>query len=150
MAKTVLLVDDDDSLSTLLTACIKESGEIVEIKQVRTAEEALDYIGAINEKGGPAGRAALALPSVILLDLKLPKMSGMELLHKLKSDAKMLDIPVTVLTAMESPKDIREVYCEHANSCIIKPFDLDELRSKMKSFASYWIKYNRLPEDKAQ
>ncbi len=145
MTKTILIVDDDESLSKLVSICLEESGEKVNVMHVETGEEALDYLSG---KGRYSDRRLNPVPAVILLDLGLPMMSGMELLKRIKTSDELSSIPVAVLTAMESRGDIKRVFNQFANSCIIKPFGLDEMKKVLNSFAAYWLRYNRLPEEK--
>jgi CheY-like chemotaxis protein len=147
MKKPILLVDDDDSLSTLVIICIKEALPEAVITHVNTAEEALDYI---ENKGSFTDCDKNPAPAALLLDLRLPGMSGLKLLDRIKGIHDYNAIPVVILTAMESPRDIRTLFQHNANSCIIKPFDLDNMKKVMKSFINYWINFNRLPEKKAR
>jgi CheY-like chemotaxis protein len=147
MLKSVLLVDDDESNASLISICMEESGEKAYIRHVKTAEEALDYM---NGKGAYFDRKQNPIPAVIMLDLRLPKMSGLEFLEKIKQCHEFLSVPVAVLTAMESPNDIKKALSSHANSCMVKPFGLESMKSLIRCFAVYWIKYNRLPENRAQ
>ena len=143
MNKIILLVDDDESLSKFIKICVEDAGSIMEVRQVTNVEKAMDYL---NNKGEFADKNKYPDPALMLLDLGLPKMSGIEFLKILKQKKEFAGMPVVILTAMESAEGIRTAYNNYANSCLIKPFGFDATKELMKSVTSYWGRYNRLPE----
>lgn len=143
MNRVMLLVDDDDSLSKFIKICIEESGSDMDIRQVTSTQEAMDYL---NNKGIFSDKNKNPDPALMLLDLGLPKMSGIEFLKIIKNNKDLSGMPVVILTAMESSNMIQAAYCSYANSCLIKPFGFEKTKELMKHVTSYWGKYNKLPE----
>jgi DNA-binding response OmpR family regulator len=143
MNKVMLLVDDDDSLSKFIKICVEESGSLMEVRQVASVDKAMDYL---QNKGEFADKRSNPDPHVMLLDLGLPKTSGIDFLKQLKNKKEYADMPIVILTAMESTENIRNAYYNYANSCLIKPFGFEKTKELMKSVTSYWGKYNRLPD----
>jgi CheY-like chemotaxis protein len=104
--------------------------------------EALEFIFGANRE--PVDTLSL-LPRVILLDLKLPKISGLEVLQRLKSDPRTRVIPVVVLTASREERDVVESYQLGVNSYIVKPIDFDQFVSAMRTLGMYWLLLNQPP-----
>jgi two-component system response regulator len=129
--KTILLVEDnpDDEKLTLRAMRQSEVPNIVVV--ARDGAEALDYIVAANK-----------LPALILLDLKLPKVSGLEVLEKLREDARTRTIPVVILSSSDEERDIQESYNLGANSYIRKPVDFDEFIDSVRQLGQYWLTIN--------
>lgn len=142
MNKVILLVDDDDSLAKFITICIEETGSIMDVKRVTSVERAMEYL---ENKGDFMDKEVNPNPALMLLDLGLPKMSGIDFLKELKLKNKYSRIPVVILTAMESSAEIKNAYNNYANSWLIKPFGFEKTKELMKCVTSYWGKYNRLP-----
>lgn len=143
MKKVILLVDDDESLSQFMKICIEESGSSMELKQVTDTDKAIKYLNNTDEYSDKTKNPD---PAFMLLDLGLPKTSGLEFLKIIKSKKEYLKIPVVILTAMESDSTIKEACTNYANSCLIKPFGYDKTKELMKSITKYWGDYNKLPE----
>lgn len=137
----ILLVEDnrDDEELTLLT--LSEHHIVNEVKVVRDGVEALDYLFST----GAYAEQNLSLPQMILLDVKLPKVNGMEVLARVKSDARTRRIPVVILTSSREEPDIQRSYELGANSYIVKPVDFDQFKDTIMRVGFYWHSLNVPP-----
>lgn len=132
----ILLVEDNPNDAKLTMLAIKNSNIENEIVLVKDGVEALDYIfGNIKN-----------LPNLILLDLKMPKISGIEVLRKIKEDSRTKNIPVVVFTSSQEEPDVKECYNLGANSYIVKPLGFDEFSKVVKDTGLYWLSINHLPK----
>lgn len=138
----ILLVDDNPNDVELTLHALKKNGFDGAVQIVRDGAEALDFIFS---KGRFAGRPAGSGPRLILLDLKLPKVSGLEVLKRVKSDEAMRQIPVVALTTSRERRDVDESYRLGVNSYIAKPVDFMEFSEVMRMIAQYWFAFNELP-----
>jgi DNA-binding response OmpR family regulator len=129
-----LLVEDDQNDVELIMTGLAENNLANEVTAVRDGEEALDYL---SYRGKFAGRAD-GYPAVVLLDLKLPKISGLEVLRRMKTDEKLKCIPVVILTSSKEDQDIIEGYRLGANSYVVKPVDFHEFIDAIKRIGVYW------------
>ena len=140
----VLLVDDNPNDQELTIHALKRS-ELVHCVQVaRDGVEALDFVFC----GGPfATRSQTNLPRLILLDLKLPRLDGWDVLRRVKDDPRTRHIPVVVLTSSSDHRDIAKCYELGANSYIIKPVDFQEFTQAARVIGTYWLSLNNLPDN---
>ena len=139
--KTVLLVEDNpDDEKLTLRALAKNNVEHVVV--ARDGVEALDYLFAT---GMYAGRNASALPTVVLLDLKLPRMDGLEVLRRVRADERTNRLPVVILTSSKEERDLMSSYSHGANSYIRKPVDFNEFMEAVKQLGVYWLTLNESP-----
>ena len=133
-----LLVEDDDNHAHLvlrnLATCGLHDNEVV---RARDGAEALALLRAALE------RADTRIPDLILLDLRLPKMDGLDVLDEIKSSARLRSIPVVILTTSDAESDLERAYAAHANSYLVKPADFDAFRTMMNDIGRYWGKWNR-------
>lgn len=134
----ILLVEDNPDDVELTLHALKKSNIINPIQVVRDGQEALDFLFY----KGKYANATHALPSLILLDLKLPKVDGIEVLHRIKGDRKMKLIPVVVLTSSKEESDIIKSYDLGVNSYIRKPVDFDQFVDTVKQVGFYWLLIN--------
>lgn len=138
----ILLVEDNkDDVELTLHALHKEN-LANHIHVCRDGEEALEFLFC---QGQFNGRSLEKPPRLILLDLKLPKVDGMEVLKRLKSDDRTKTIPVVILTSSKEERDLVQSYGLGANSYIQKPVDFDQFRSTVKSVGFYWLLINQPP-----
>jgi two-component system response regulator len=137
--KVILLVEDnvDDELLTL--RALKKNNIKNEVVVARDGAEALDWLFA---RGAYAGRDASQLPQVVLLDLKLPKVSGLEVLREVRADAKTKRLPVVLLTSSKEEQDIMAGYDLGANSYVRKPVDFMEFAEAIRQLGLYWLVLN--------
>ncbi len=138
----ILLVEDLRTDAILIQRALKKGGIATPIKWVRDGQEALDYLF---RHGSYENQEDYPMPGIILLDLKLPKVNGFEVLKKVKNTEKLKRIPIVVLTASDQTKDIDTAYDAGANSYLVKPVTLSafiEVASKIKL---YWLLSNKPP-----
>jgi two-component system response regulator len=137
----VLLVEDDPDDLELTLHALKEARITNPIQVARDGEEALDYIFG---RGSYNGRQTTR-PRVILLDLKLPKVDGLQVLRQIKADQRTKGIPVVILTSSSEEKDLVEGYRLGANSYIQKPVDFAQFQKTIRELGYYWLVVNQAP-----
>jgi len=138
----ILLVEDNPNDVKLTLRALEKHNLANKVHVVKDGEEALDYIFS---KGNYSQRNDTEIPKVIFLDLKLPKINGLEVLKILKSDEKTRLIPVVVLTSSKEDRDIVESYKLGANSYIVKPVDFDKFFNSVADLGLYWLLLNESP-----
>jgi len=140
MNKTILLVEDNASDEKLTILAFKQSGIANDVTVVRDGAEVLDYLFAT---GKYAERDANVLPSVMILDLKLPKVDGLEVLRRVRTDARTKHLPVVVLTASREEEDVMRSYSLGANAYVRKPVDFSEFAEAAKTLGVFWLLLNQ-------
>jgi len=140
--KMVLLVEDNDDDVELTLRSFQKNKLSNKVIVTRNGQEALDYLFA---QGAYAQRDRTEMPVLILLDLKLPKVDGLEVLHQIRTHPETKCIPVVVLTTSSQPKDKFESYSGGANSYIRKPVDFDQFMEVARQFGIYWLMVNDPP-----
>ncbi|MDJ0765795.1 MAG: response regulator [Myxococcota bacterium] len=145
--KVILLVEDnpDDELLTL--RALKKNNIANKVIVARDGAEALDFL---HQKGAYADRDIKEMPVVVLLDLKLPKISGLEVLRAIRDDERTSLLPVVILTSSREEKDIVESYNLRANSYIRKPVDFNQFSESVKQMGLYWLVLNEVPLGEAR
>ncbi|HKZ70055.1 MAG TPA: response regulator, partial [Anaerolineales bacterium] len=138
----ILLVEDNPSDLELALAALNDHRLANRIQIVRDGVEALDYVFC---GGAYADRRIEDTPRVILLDLKLPKVTGLEVLQKLKTDPRTRRIPVVVLTSSREDSDMAASYELGVNSYIVKPVDFQQFSDAMRALGLYWVLLNQYP-----
>jgi CheY-like chemotaxis protein len=138
----ILLVEDDVHDAELTIRALLKSGINNPLLHVKDGEEAINFMYG---KGHYSNRNAKDLPRLILLDLKMPKVDGIEVLRVLKTDEHLKKVPVVLLTSSKEGKDVRECYSCGVNSYIVKPVDFDSYKKSVTSIAFYWLSLNQLP-----
>ncbi|MCI0413658.1 response regulator [bacterium] len=139
----ILLVEDNPNDVELTLRALKEHNLANKVHVVRDGAEALDYFFAA---GSYQGRNIEERPKVVFLDLKLPKVDGIEVLRKIKADDRTKVIPVVVLTSSKEEKDIVESYKLGVNSYIVKPVDFDKFLEAVSELGLYWLLLNEPPQ----
>jgi two-component system, response regulator len=142
-AVEILLVEDNPNDVELALHALKKNNLVNRIQVVRDGEEALDYVFC---KGSFADRDIRLIPKVILLDLKLPKIDGIEVLKQIKSSPATQSIPVVVLTTSREERDVLESYRLGVNSYILKPVDFDQFVDSVRQIGFYWMLLNQHPK----
>lgn len=137
----ILLVDDNALDAELAMRGLKEHNLANNIVWVKDGEQALDYV---YRRGKFEGRSG-AGPRLILLDLKMPKVDGIEVTKVLKSDKNTRKIPIVIMTSSEEEKDMTKSYSLGANSYIVKPVDFGSLTNVASQAGYYWLAINRVP-----
>lgn len=138
----VLLVEDDPADAELTMRALRQGQVRGRVQHVSDGEAALDLLFG---RGTHAGRPLMPLPSVVLLDLKLPLVSGVEVLRQLKEDSRTRLIPVVVLTSSAEARDLSACYALGANSYIVKPIDSELFNQTVQRLGVYWVTMNRVP-----
>jgi len=138
----ILLVEDNQDDLDLALHALRRENLADKILVVRDGEEALDFLFC---RGKFAGRSVDQAPKLVLLDLKLPKVDGMEVLKQSKSDPRLKSIPVVIMTSSKEERDLVASYNLGANSYIQKPVDFDRFREIVKSAGLYWMVINQRP-----
>jgi two-component system, response regulator len=139
--RSILVVEDDPDGLELTLRALRKSNPSGHIAVARDGVEALEYL--LGESGGPA--APEVLPQLILLDLKLPRMDGLEVLRRLRADTRTRHIPVVVLTSSAEESDLVSSYQLGANSYIRKPVDFSEFVEAARHLGIYWLRLNQFP-----
>ena len=141
----ILLVEDNPTDAELCIRALKKSTLANKLVWVKDGAEALDFLFAT---GAYSGRQVANGPKVILLDLRLPKVDGMEVLRRVKNDERTRSIPVVVLTSSREDRDIVESYQLGVNSYISKPVGFDEFVRTVSELGFYWLLVNQPPVTK--
>ena len=138
----ILMVEDTEADAELAIRALRKRGLANHLVWVKDGAEALDFIFA---EGEHTGRNLANGPKVMLLDLRLPKVSGVEVLRRVKADDRTKRIPVVVLTSSKEDVDLDECYKLGVNSYITKPVEFDEFTKVVGEMGLYWLLINKLP-----
>src|SRR5690606_13224297 len=138
----ILLVEDNPEDLELTQRALRKAKLANYIQVARDGAEALDYIFG---EGAHAGRRVEDTPKLILLDLKLPKVDGIEVLRRIKADQRTHSIPVIILTSSKEQQDVAETYSYGANSYIVKPVGFESFAEAVKQIGMYWLLLNQPP-----
>lgn len=141
-AKPILLVEDNPDDEELILLALKDHKVVNDIMVARDGVEALEYLFAI---GRYAGGDLTKLPALVLLDLKLPNLSGLDVLKRLREDPRTKIIPVVILTSSNEEQDIVTSYQLGVNSFVRKPIDFHEFQKVVKEIGVYWLLVNQPP-----
>ncbi len=140
--KVILLVEDSPDDQLLTTTALKQANIRNEVIIARDGVEALDYLYGT---GTFKNRDVTMLPQVVLLDLKLPKLDGLEVLERIRNDERTKVLPVVILTSSREEKDVINGYKLGANSFIQKPVDFNKFSEAVRQLGLYWILLNEAP-----
>jgi len=140
--KFILLVEDNPDDELLAKRALKKNSISSELVVVRDGQEAIEYLFS---EGQYDGRDASVLPYVIFLDLKLPKLDGIDVLKRIRADGRTSMIPVVVLTSSNEESDIINCYKYGANSFICKPVDFEQFVEASRQMGAYWLSLNITP-----
>jgi len=138
----ILLVEDDPAHAEIVLRNFKDFRLANRIMHVEDGQAALDYLYRKGEFSDPQTSPR---PHIVLLDLRLPKVDGLEVLKQIKSDQDLHSIPVVILTTSEAETDRVKAYDCHANSYLVKPVDFIRFVELMKAFGYYWLAWNESP-----
>jgi CheY-like chemotaxis protein len=138
----VMLVEDNVDHAELVIRTLEEHKIANRVKHFLDGQSALDYLF---RRGEYENAADTGLPHVILLDLRLPRVDGIDVLRTIKEDDTLKSIPVVVLTTSEAEKDVAKAYYNHANSYLVKPVGFDEFKKLMDDLGFYWLSWNTNP-----
>ena len=143
--KTILLVEDDENQVLLAMRALRKHGIVKEVDEVVVAgdgEEALDYIFGT---GSYAGRDTGVMPEFVLLDVKLPKMDGLQVLERLRDDERTELLPVILFSSSREHEDVVAGYRLGANSYVAKPANFEKFSEAMQYLGWYWLSFNETP-----
>jgi len=140
--KIIFLVEDNPDDEALTIRALRKNNILNEVVVARDGAEALDYLFC---RGQYADREPGLLPQVVLLDLKLPKVDGLEVLEQIRADKRTKYLPVVILTSSKEDKDLINGYKLGANSYVRKPVNFDEFSEAVKSLGLYWLILNESP-----
>ena len=141
-AVQILLVEDDPDHAELIIRGLQDNGVANRIHHVSDGEAALDYLF---RRGEYADAEKSPCPHLVLLDLRLPKIDGLEVLREIKADEELRRIPVVVLTSSAAESDIAGASDNYVNSYLVKPVEFDEFRRMMQDLGFYWLVWNQHP-----
>ena len=139
---TILLVEDNPDDEFLTVRELKKQHIVDEIIAVHDGVEAMEYLFGT---GQYSSRDVRDVPTVVLLDLKLPKVDGLEVLHRIRADDRTKHIPVVVLTSSDDPRDVAESYRLGANSYVCKPVNFNQFQEAVRHLQFYWLRLNEPP-----
>jgi CheY-like chemotaxis protein len=142
MTETILLVEDSEDDVFFMERAIKLAGGRTSLKVAKDGQIAVDYLSGVREY---ADRKEYPLPSLVLLDLKLPRVPGLEVLRWIRGRPELQTLPVVILTSSGERADLERGYRLGANSFMVKPSESDDLLGLAKCLSDYWFKYNVLP-----
>ena len=139
--KTVLLVEDNGNDIELALEVLGEEGLASDVFVVKDGQQALDFLLC----SGPHANREPGNPILMMLDLKLPRINGLEVLRRVKSDPNLRDIPVVMLTSSREEADLQASYSLGVNAYVVKPVDFVEYSEALKSIGSFWTTTNQPP-----
>ena len=139
----VMLVEDNVDHAELVIRTLEEHRIANRVRHFLDGQSALDYLF---QRGEFLNRPDNIRPHVILLDLRLPRVDGIDVLKAIKEDDSLKTIPVVVLTTSEAEKDVAKAYYNHANSYLVKPVGFDEFKRLMDDLGFYWLSWNTHPD----
>lgn len=142
IAAEIILVEDNPSDADLIKRSLNKNNVANKILHLKDGQEVLDYLFG---EGEWKERKTANTPKVILLDLKMPKVSGIEVLRRLKSNEETRSIPVVVLTSSKEDPDIKECYHLGVNSYVVKPVGFEEFSKTVAQLGLYWLLINQQP-----
>ncbi len=140
--QVILLVEDNPDDEALTLRALKKNNILNEVVVARDGVEALDYLFG---EGRYAGRDTSVLPQVVLLDLKLPRIDGLEVLRRVRADERTQYLPVVILTSSKEEQDLINGYRLGANSYIRKPVDFLQFTESVRQLGLYWLVLNEMP-----
>lgn len=142
-ARPILLVEDNPDDEELILLALKDNQISNNIVVARDGVEALDYLFA---SGHYAGRDVMEIPALVMLDLKLPKLNGLDVLQRIRNNAHTRTVPVVILTSSNEATDLLTSYELGVNSFIRKPIEFEEFQKVVRQLGFYWLLTNKLPE----
>jgi len=138
----ILIIEDNMSDAEMTIRALKKNNLTNKLLHLKDGVEALDFLFA---RGNYSGRKVENIPKVILLDLKMPKVNGLQVLQKLKSDERTKKIPVVILTSSNEDPDIQECYRLGVNSYVVKPVQFEQFVKSVSELGLYWMMLNQPP-----
>lgn len=143
--RIILLVEDDEDQEILALRAFKKHGILDEVDEMCIARNGVEALDFFNGRGKFEGRDTTILPEFVLLDLDIPKIDGVEVLERLRADARTELLPVVIFSSSDDRKDLLEGYRAGANSYITKPNNFARFSEAMKQMGWYWLDWNETP-----
>lgn len=141
----ILLVEDNEDHAELIMRTLADHPIAHRLLHLSDGQQALDYLARQGQYADPSSSPR---PQVVFLDLRLPKVEGLEVLRQLKESSELRDIPVVVLTTSAAERDVSRAYEHHVNSYVVKPADFDKFNKLMEDLGFYWLQWNVTSFDK--
>ena len=138
----ILLVEDDPNDAELAMRALRKNNLSNNVVHVTNGEQALDFLFA---RGAYSDRDVQMKPKVVILDLKLPKINGLEVLRAIKGDPRTATIPIVIMTSSKEESDLVESYRLGVNSYIVKPVDFEKFVGAVRDLGMYWLLLNQIP-----
>lgn len=135
----ILLVEDNPAHAEMVLRSFEDNRISNEITHVEDGEQALDYL---NKQGIYKDQDTCTRPHLVLLDLRLPKVDGLQVLDEIKTSDSLMSIPVVILTTSAADMDVAKAYKRHANSYLVKPIDFEQFTKMMNELGYYWLAWN--------
>jgi CheY-like chemotaxis protein len=142
----ILLAEDEPAHAEIIRRTMENLRVLNHMVHVEDGQQALDYL---YRRGRFADPATSPRPGLILLDLRMPRVDGLEVLKRIKADAQLLRIPTVILTTSATETDLVRAYDNHVNSYLVKPVDFSKFTAMMESFGYYWLMWNCSPEQRS-
>lgn len=139
MTADILYVEDNLDHAELVLRCLERHRMRERVLHLEDGERALEWLSAVKQQ-------TAARPRMVLLDLRLPRVDGLDVLRYMKSSSELRDIPVVVFTTSSGRRDMREAYDNFANSYLVKPDDLTDLDHLLADLSTYWLEHNQSSE----
>ena len=146
----ILLVEDNDDHAEAVKRSFRRHQMRNELVHVRDGEAALDFLLGRGVYGDAGSQGSRKRPHLVILDLRLPKIDGLEVLKVIKTTKELVRLPVVVLTSSKAEADVVSAYEYHANSYVVKPLDFDKFVGLMKDLGFYWLAWNANPYPEEQ
>lgn len=141
----ILHAEDEPAHAEMVRRALEQLQVAIRVEQAEDGQQALDYL---YQRGRYADRAEASLPDLILLDLRMPKVDGLEVLIAIKADPVLMHIPVIALTTSAAKRDLSAAYTHHINSYLVKPVQFNQFKTMMDSLGSFWGQWNQsLPKE---
>ncbi len=137
----IMLVEDNPDHAELTKSCLEQQATVGRIVHMTDGSEAIDYLLTC----GAAASPRECLPDLVLLDLRLPRVGGADVLRTIRGVVEVPRIPIIVLTSSEADRDVREAYACGANGYTVKPVDYDQLQKLITDICTFWLVWNRQP-----
>ncbi|HEU4440551.1 MAG TPA: response regulator [Burkholderiales bacterium] len=138
----ILLVEDNPEDAEMTLRALRQNNLANKVRWLKDGEEALDFVF---RRGAWAGREAGPLPKLIMLDIKMPKVDGIEVLRQVKGSPALKSVPVVVMTSSNEERDVVESYRLGVNSYIVKPVQFEDFMETVSKIGLYWVLTNRVP-----
>lgn len=142
----ILLVEDNEAHAEIIIRSFEKHSVANHITHLKDGQAALDYLFF----EGEYETKEVELPHIVLLDLRLPKVDGLEVLKRIKTDRGLNKLPVVILTTSAAEKDAAMAYDYHANSYLVKPMDYEQFKAMLDNVGHYWMSWNQDPWDNSK